>query len=78
MVEFFDLDLLCMPNYVITAAGIALAFCAEINFLLLTPVIFREVHEFDTFQIAKYQSSLAAVDIVFRYTQFFIKQLKII
>jgi hypothetical protein len=65
-VDFFDLDLLCMPNYVITAAGIAVAFCAEINFMLLTPVIFKELHKFSTFQIAKYQSCLAAVDIVFR------------
>ncbi|XP_059479595.1 monocarboxylate transporter 5-like [Neocloeon triangulifer] len=66
VVAFFDLDLLSNPAYVITSAGIALAFCAEINFFLLTPVIFKEVHGFDTYQIAKYQSSLAAVDLVFR------------
>ncbi|CAB3365393.1 Hypothetical predicted protein [Cloeon dipterum] len=66
IVDLFDLDLLTNPTYVITAAGIALAFCAEINFFLLTPVIFKELHGFDTYQIAKYQSSLATTDLIFR------------
>ncbi|GLH16459.1 Uncharacterized protein GBIM_20726 [Gryllus bimaculatus] len=71
IVEFFDLDLLKDPGYVILMVGMSLAICAELNFSLFTPLILGDFG-FSIRQIATLMSIIAFVDIIFRFLAPFI------
>lgn len=71
IIRFFDLDLLKDKIYVNIMLGMSLAIFAELNFSILTPFIFSDLH-YSTFEIASLMSTLAVADILSRFTSPFI------
>ncbi|KAG5898832.1 hypothetical protein JTB14_018792 [Gonioctena quinquepunctata] len=64
--EYFDIELLKDPTYIILNLGLTFANVTEMNFSLATPLILSEFN-FDTYQTANYMSLLAATDLVVRF-----------
>jgi hypothetical protein len=48
------------------SGSMALFACIETNFMMLVPFIMHDIHGYTIQQIAGYQSTVAAVDIIFR------------
>ncbi|KAL1122711.1 hypothetical protein AAG570_003038, partial [Ranatra chinensis] len=71
VVNFFDLDLLTDRGYVVIWLGLSIAFTAEINFSLMTPIILGD-RGFDIDQTAKIMSVIGISDIVFRFLSPFV------
>ncbi|XP_063229804.1 monocarboxylate transporter 13-like [Bacillus rossius redtenbacheri] len=61
-----DLSLLKDPSFINLLFGICIAITAELNFSMLTPLILADLSFTDN-QIALTMSTIAAVDIVFRF-----------
>jgi hypothetical protein len=71
IVIMFDLDLLKDPIYRNIWFGLSLAFSAEINFSLMTPIILGD-RGFDIKGTAQLMSTIAIADLVFRFLSPFI------